>query len=806
MLSKKTSELIEFLSDYELPEDFLEQLDRVQAELYREKEQLVEKEKELIFREKDLATQQRKLEAREARLDVIEEKLKERYAKLKDEERRLEVENRGLETQQKWFKAEKASLEEEKERIAAAPAREIPAEPEQEQSVKMPAAGVAAPWDPEAVKASTEPARPAAPVRETPAEPKIERPEPKPAEPRPVKPAPKPEPEKKERPAVIGGTAAAAGSAAAALKKPKRKPEAAPKKRPEAGTKQKPKAKPKKKSGNTGRRIALILILAAVLLLAILLGFFLGGMDLMSGIKNAKEAIVEQVEEAKLPDFEPAATENTLPENLIQDTAIQINDEIVDSYSTDNPIDFGYGKDYTDVEGIVTFRGNNFRESSSYGTADIVEQKFGDFWEVGTGALKAPDGEVWTGSGWVGQPLMMTWKKEVRQHMNMYDWAKEKDELTEVIYATLDGNIYFLDLETGEKTRDPLNVGFTFKGAGALDPRGYPIMYVGSGYDSVKGKSRVFIINLLDCEVMYTFGNADSFSKRGTLSYFDGSALVDAETDKLIYPGENGILYIYQLNTFYDEANGVLTVNPSPPVKWRYYGKRSGSMYLGMEDSAIIWRGHIFFTTNDGYLFCLDLNTLEMAWVQDVLDDTNCTSTLELEDGHPYLYVSTSFHLGWRSSTVAEIPVWKIDAENGEIVWKTSYDCRSTKGNSGGVQGSIALGQNGLENLIFVPVARTPSVGAGFLVALDKKTGEEVWKLSSPNYSWSSPVAVYDKEGKGYICFCNSAGRLDLIDGLTGEVLDTMNLGSNVEASPAVFNNKFVVGTRGCKIFGIDLK
>ncbi len=113
------------MSDYELPEDFLEQLDRVQAELDREKEQLVEKEKELIFREKDLATQQRKLEAREARLDVIEEKLKERYAKLKDEEKRLEVENRGLETQQKWFKAEKASLEEEKERIAAAPAREL---------------------------------------------------------------------------------------------------------------------------------------------------------------------------------------------------------------------------------------------------------------------------------------------------------------------------------------------------------------------------------------------------------------------------------------------------------------------------------------------------------------------------------------------------------------------------------------------------------------------------------------------------------------------------------------------------------
>ena len=67
-------------------------------------------------------------------------------------------------------------------------------------------------------------------------------------------------------------------------------------------------------------------------------------------------------------------------------------------------------------------------------------------------------------------------------------------------------------------------------------------------------------------------------------------------------------------------------------------------------------------------------------------------------------------------------------------------------------------------------------------------------------------MAVYDKDGKGYICFANSVGKLELIDGLTGEVLDSMELGGNVEASPAVFNNKLVVGTRGCKIFGIDLE
>lgn len=797
-MGTKNNYLYDFFADYELPEDFMEELDRLQEELESRQAQFDALERELNDRQKSLDVQQRKMDARQARLDVIEEKLKERFSKLKEEEERLEVENRGIESQQKWLKQEERTLQEERSRFEAAPISEA-SEVEEELRGKAAAVGVAAPWEPGSVKASTETAsRPAAPERKQPAQPTREKRETK----GPSRPA--------SGKAVASGMAAlaAAGGALKSIKKPKvKRPERPPKAKPaetSAGFERKRTTSPKKKEKRL--RIGILIAIVAVLILGLLAGIHLGAMDWVPGVEKARTAIEEGVAEAKMPDFEPAATENTLPENLIKETAIMVGDEIVDSYQSDNPIDFGYGSDYTDVEGIVTFRGNNFRESSSYGTADIVKQKFGESWVVGTGALKAPDGEVWTGSGWVGQPLMMTWPKEVRQNMNMHDWAKEADELTEVIYATMDGHIYFLDLETGEKTRDPMYVGYTFKGAGALDPRGYPIMYLGSGYDSTQGKSRVFIINLIDCEVMYTFGNADSFSKRGTLSYFDGSALVDAETDKLIYPGENGILYIYTLNTFYDEANGVLSVSPSPPVKWRYYGKRSGSMYLGMEDSAIIWRGHIFFTTNDGYLFCLDLNTLEMVWVQDVLDDTNCTSTLELEDGHPYLYVSTSFHLGWRSSTTAEIPVWKIDAENGEIVWKTSYECRSTKGNSGGVQGSIALGKNGLSDLIFVPVARTPSVGAGFLVALDKKTGKEAWKLSSRNYSWSSPVAVYDKDGKGYICFANSAGELDLIDGLTGEVLDSMELGGNVEASPAVFNNKLVVGTRGCKIFGIDLE
>lgn len=526
-----------------------------------------------------------------------------------------------------------------------------------------------------------------------------------------------------------------------------------------------------------------------------------------SGNGDPGEEDPSEPEEQPLPEFDPYCVDSTAPWTLVESTGIMVDGNVVDSYTLPETIDFGYGSDYTAVDGIVTFRGNNFRDGASYGTATLNERIFGDYWTVSTSALTAPDGATWTGSGWVGQPLVMNWPKELRQKMNMYDWAKQADDLREVIYATMDGNVYFLDLYTGSYTRDALNLGFTFKGSGALDPRGYPILYLGSGYDSYNGRSRVFIINLMDCSTMYTFGNDDSFNLRGNLSYFDGSPLIDAETDQLIYPGESGILYIIKLNTVFDSEAGTVSISPARTVKWRYYGVYSPGRYLGMEDSAVIWRGHIIMSTNDGILMCLDLNTLTLDWVQNVLDDTNCSPVLELENGHPYVYISTSFHAGWRApeTSTAVIPIWKIDALTGEIVWQTDYNCYTVSGTSGGVQGTIALGRNGLSDYIYVPVARNPTGSGGKLVALRKDTGEVAWEFQSDMYSWSSPVDIYDQNGNGYILYCTTGGFMYLIDGLTGMRLDAISLGSNIEASPICYNNTVVVGTRGQQIYGIRL-
>lgn len=506
--------------------------------------------------------------------------------------------------------------------------------------------------------------------------------------------------------------------------------------------------------------------------------------------------------------FEPHSVDSTAEANFLQSTDIMVDGEMFEGeYEDDTGIYFGYPEEYSSLPGVITFRGNNFRDSAAYGTANITQKKFGGSWTAGTGSLTAPNGTFWSGNGWTGQPLIAEWPKETRQIMNMYDWAKEAETLVEVVYPSMDGYIYFYELQTGKATRDALNLGYTFKGTGTLDPRGYPLLCVGSGYDSYKGTSHVFVVSLIDFSVLYEFGANDGFAHRAW-SMYDSAPLIDADTDKLIYCGENGVIYIITLGTEYDEEAGTISVNPTRAAKWRYMSNRfasTGQFWLGFEASPVIWQSHMIVPDNGGNLICLDLNTLTVDWVQDTLDDTNCTPVLEIEDGHPYIYASTSYHLGWRSWMTADVPVWKIDAETGEIVWQVSYSCYSVEELSGGTQGSIAVGKHNVSDLVYVPIARTPSASGGKLVALDKETGEEVWVMETQVYSWSTPTLVYDQNGDGYILYCTTGHYLYLLDARTGEILDSRNLGGLFEASPAVYGNWLVVGHRNGSIYGIEL-
>ena len=263
--------------------------------------------------------------------------------------------------------------------------------------------------------------------------------------------------------------------------------------------------------------------------------------------QSTTEATTEATTEPEVipdPTYEAGYVDSSDPKNWGISWDIIQNGSIVDNFTRQDPINFGHGSEYTTLEGIVTFRGDNYRSGATYGTANVINETVSQLWSSNIGSFNG-----WPGSGWTGQPLIVRWDDETKSIMNLYEAKKSKEDLVEVIYATLDGYVYFYDLEDGSYTRDPLWVGMNFKGAGALDPRGYPLMYVGSG-DYASGKApRMYIISLIDGSILYERSGSDSFTKRSDWAAFDSSPLVDAETDTLIWPGESGILYTIKLNS-----------------------------------------------------------------------------------------------------------------------------------------------------------------------------------------------------------------------------------------------------------------
>ncbi len=530
--------------------------------------------------------------------------------------------------------------------------------------------------------------------------------------------------------------------------------------------------------------------------------------DLVAPVLNTTELTEQQ---KLLETGECVAVESTLPSTRGFETNLNVNGIDVDGYVRQDEIHFD-GKNYTEQKGVLTFRGDNYRSSAAYGTAVMTEFKLKEKWNITTGELKksVSKGE-WTGSGWTGQPLLIQWDEETRQAMNLYDSKKKKSDLVEVIYATMDGHIYFLDLDDGSDTRDSINLGFPIKGTGSLYPDGTPLYVVGAGDDMGDDAARTFLVDLVQGKVIYEYGNDDPFALRednGKFCAFDSSPLFDIETDTLIQPGENGVLYTTKLNTEYDGKS--LKINPSETVKWNYETNRTGKSkyWLGMEASACVYDHYLYECDNSGDLMCIDLNTMDLVWCQDIVDDSNASPVLEVDpiDGTAYIYISTSLHWTKDKKDNGSIPIFKINAATGEIVWKRSYDCKTVDGVSGGVQATACLGQNNLSDYVYFNVARTGGKKHGKLVAINKKTGGEAWSIEMKYYSWSSPVAVYDAKGNGYIILCDSDGNMHLLDGLTGKLCDTINLGKNIEASPAVFGNTIVVGTRGKKIYAITLE
>jgi hypothetical protein len=526
-------------------------------------------------------------------------------------------------------------------------------------------------------------------------------------------------------------------------------------------------------------------------------------------------------------DLTPKAIDSSDPAKIDLKTNIMASGKQEMTYDRPDKINFPEGDNYTKLEGVTTFRGNNYRTGGSYGTADIKEKTLEIVWKNDIGAI---DG--WSGVCWSGQPLIVKWPDATKKVMNLLDSAKGKQDLKEVIYPTADGHIYFLDLDTGDKTRkNPIDIGVPTKGTASIDPRGYPILYTGQGINTVNGKSvpvNFRIFSLIDQKLLWKFGGKDPFSYR-TWQAYDSSPLIDAGSDTLVEGGENGVLYTAKLNTQYDEDAGTLKLDPKPSlVKYRYttpeYANDSSTKktrWYGIENSIVGWRNYAFFTDNGGTLQCVDLNTMKVVYAVDVTDDSDVSMPLEVDPANNtfYLYTGNEVDKQKIKNGMGYSYHRKINGLTGEIMWEQKYDAKYDD-QGGGTLASPVLGKGDISNLIIYAMTGVPlkdkdsngnTIYGGRIVAYDRASGKEAWRVETKEGYWSSPLAIYDSNGKAYIVQCDMGGYMKLYEGSTGDLLDTLNVtagasNKHIEASPAAYGNMIVVGTRSQKIFGIKIK
>lgn len=518
--------------------------------------------------------------------------------------------------------------------------------------------------------------------------------------------------------------------------------------------------------------------------------------------------------------------------------AIKVSGDDVSSFTRKESLSFGRDMEYSALPGITTFGGNNYRNSFAYGVATISDKRLRESWTKTIGALGN-----WSGTGWTGQPLIVEWPVETVAVMNVKQSYKDAAlPLTEVIYPAMDGNIYFLDLESGNATRDAINTGLIQKGTACLDPRGYPLLFVGQGIpaenDQKNPAAYVRVYSLISGEQIDQFGGFDWFARR-TWQAYDSSPMI--ANDTLIYGGENGIFYTVKLNAQFDAAAGTVSIKPDGLIKSRYEGSgysrddTAGARWYGIESSVSAFRNYAFFTDNGGRLQCVDLNTLAIKYVVDVSDESDSSVVVEesYDDNTIYLYTGSQTR-----SKGSDLPDGfgysyqrKINGLTGAIIWEKRWICSNGDASaSGGIVATPHVGRGQISNLVIYsfslaaqsngattasetpnpddPTAASsevlPQLNAGGtytlggrIVAYDKATGNIMWSVEQSNDYWASPVVVYDAQGKAYLIQCDRGGYVTMYDAANGTMLNNIDIGSRIDSTPAVFNNLLVVGTRG---------
>lgn len=428
------------------------------------------------------------------------------------------------------------------------------------------------------------------------------------------------------------------------------------------------------------------------------------------------------------------------------------------------------------VTGLLTFRGNP--TNSFYGTGPIPETPE-RLWRYPDAPMCSQSTDLgttsrWCGNGWTGQPVV---------------WERA-DGVTEMIFGAYDRRLHFVNAATGEDTRASVLTGDIIKGSPTIDPDGYPLVYFGSR----DNRLRILALDRGDpVELWHAEANL-SIEGRWNDDWDASPRIVN---DIMFEGAENGFFYIWRLNRSYD-AEGNVTVAPELLFKMETYTdelldaiRPSGYMAVSVEGSAAIFEGTVYFANSGGRVVGLDITDIGNGnapivfdyWVGDDVD----AAIIVDEEG--MLYVAAQYErYNNRAKELGQLI--KLDPSKPDDPYVWGMFSLTEPPAKGGMWTTPALG----DGVIYAVTNR------GYLVVVDKETGEELWidpigvgSYSGPRHM-SSPLVV-----DGHLILAIVDGTIrnyDLTDPAEPALVWEYQLTSGrIEATPAVWNGNIYVGS-----------
>jgi outer membrane protein assembly factor BamB len=368
--------------------------------------------------------------------------------------------------------------------------------------------------------------------------------------------------------------------------------------------------------------------------------------------------------------------------------------------------------------------------------------------------------------GWTGQPVLF-----------------ERDGRRWAVFGGYDGNLHFMDAETGARILPDLPTDDLIKGTPTVDPAGFPLVYSGSRDNYF----RVVAIDRPEPTVLWKM-HANDVAPVMWNDDFDSSPIVIG--DFLFVGGENSRFYAIKLNRGRGD-DGLVTV--APQVVWHtqawddeLLGALAGfdkPEAVSVESSPTVVGNSVFFANSGGLVQGWDLSPLEEGdtprqvfryWTGDDTD----ASVVADEDG--FLYVASEYERGTPKSHESG-QLMKLDPRKPEpLVWKV--DDQATR--PGGFWGTPAV----TADTVYA------ATNGGRVLAVDRATGATRWQKQVPGPTWGSPVLVDD-----VLLLGDCAGRLHAWDvSQPGDPpeLWSLDIGGCIEATPAVWDGRIYIGSR----------